>query len=222
MTSKRGKFLTFEGVDGAGKSSHIKPLVQRLENAGITVVVSREPGGTAVGEKLREIALHDKMHLESEALIMFASRREHIAQVIEPALARGDWIVSDRFTDSSFAYQVGGRGIPLFKLEALEHWTCGALQPDRTFLFDVPPDVAASRMDGRELDKFEREKADFVVNVRTEYLRRASQYPERFRIIDSTVTLAEVEEAMRLEAEYLLSDFRDIKLRGVEAATRRT
>ncbi|HEX8788940.1 MAG TPA: dTMP kinase, partial [Telluria sp.] len=120
MNGKRGRFITFEGIDGAGKSTHIGFVTDYLKDAGLTVVSSREPGGTALGEKLRELLLHEKMDLETEALLMFASRREHIAQVIEPALAQGDWVLSDRFTDASFAYQGGGRGLPLAKLEALE------------------------------------------------------------------------------------------------------
>jgi dTMP kinase len=124
-------------------------------------VSSREPGGTPLGEKLRDLVLHEKMHLETEALLMFASRREHIAQVIEPALERR-WVISDRFTDSSFAYQGGGRGLPLAKLDALEQWVHPDLQPDLTFLFDVPLDVRARLDATRELDKFEQEKADFL------------------------------------------------------------
>jgi dTMP kinase len=133
------------------------------------------------------------MHLETEALLMFAARREHIAQVIEPALARGDWVVSDRFTDASFAYQGGGRGMDLKKLEALEQWVHPALQPDLTLLFDVPLEVARARLDAsRTLDKFEQEKAGFFAATREQYLRRAEQYPGRFRIIDSTRSIADI------------------------------
>jgi dTMP kinase len=152
------------------------------------VVATREPGGTDLGERLRELVLHHKMHLETEALLMFASRREHLAQVIEPALERGDWVISDRFTDATFAYQGGGRKLALDKLESLEQWVHPHLQPDLTLLFDVPLEVARARLDAeRTLDKFEQEKADFFANTRAEYLRRAAQFPQRFRIIDSTV-----------------------------------
>lgn len=182
-----GKFITFEGIDGAGKSTHIDFVVGWLTSHGKTVVSSREPGGTAVGEKLRDMLLHEKMHLETEALLMFASRREHLAQVIEPALARGDWVISDRFTDASFAYQGGGRGLARAKMEALEQWVHPHLQPDLTLLFDVPLDVARARLDAtRTLDKFEQEQATFFAACRGEYLRRAAQFPERMVVIDST------------------------------------
>lgn len=201
MTQQRGKFITFEGIDGAGKSTHIAFVSAHIERAGIALVSSREPGGTPIGEKLRDLVLHEKMHLETEALLMFASRREHIAQVIEPALASGAWALSDRFTDASFAYQGGGRGLSLAKLDALEQWVHPGLQPDLTFLFDVPLDVARARLDAtRDLDKFEQEKADFFAATRKEYLRRAAQFPQRFRIIDSTRSI----EAIQLELAGIL------------------
>ncbi len=189
-----GKFITFEGIDGAGKSTHIAFVVALLQARGKTVVSSREPGGTALGERLRELVLHEKMHLETEALLMFASRREHLAQVIEPALARGDWVVSDRFTDASFAYQGGGRGLDRAKLDALEQWVHPQRQPDLTLLFDVPLDVARARLDAtRTLDKFEQEQADFFAACRAEYLRRAAQFPERVVVIDSTRSIADIQ-----------------------------
>ncbi|MDR7048891.1 dTMP kinase [Duganella sp. 3397] len=188
------KFITFEGIDGAGKSTHIAFVSKYLQDRSIDLVSSREPGGTQLGEKLRDLVLHETMHLETEALLMFASRREHIAQVIAPALARGAWVISDRFTDASFAYQGGGRGMDLAKLDALEQWVHPHLQPDLTLLFDVPLDVARARLDAtRTLDKFEQEKTDFFAATRNEYLRRAAQFPQRFRLIDSTRTIAEIE-----------------------------
>lgn len=194
MTQQRGKFITFEGIDGAGKSTHIAFVSAYIAQRGIELVSSREPGGTPLGEKLRDLVLHETMHLETEALLMFASRREHLAQVIEPALQRGAWALSDRFTDASFAYQGGGRGLSLAKLEALEQWVHPHLQPDVTFLFDVPLDVARARLDAtRDLDKFEQEKADFFAAARNEYLRRAAQFPQRFRIIDSTRSIADIQ-----------------------------
>ncbi|QJD93138.1 dTMP kinase [Duganella dendranthematis] len=190
-----GKFITFEGIDGAGKSTHIAFVSDYIKQRGVELVSSREPGGTPLGEKLREIVLHEKMHLETEALLVFASRREHLAQVIEPALARGAWVISDRFTDSSFAYQGGGRGMSLAKLDALEQWVHPERQPDLTLLFDVPLDVARARLDAtRELDKFEQEKSDFFAATRTEYLRRAAEFPQRFRVIDSTRSIAEIQQ----------------------------
>lgn len=193
-----GKFITFEGIDGAGKSTHIAFVADLLKERGKSVVMTREPGGTPLGEKLRELLLHEKMHLETEALLMFAARREHLAQVIEPALARGDWVISDRFTDASFAYQGGGRKLGFDKLEALEKWVHPNLQPDLTLLFDVPLDVARARLDAtRELDKFEQEKADFFAATRDAYLRRAAQYSQRFRVIDSTMPMEAVRDVVR-------------------------
>lgn len=193
-----GKFITFEGIDGAGKSTHIPFVTELLRARGQSVVATREPGGTDLGERLRELVLHHKMHLETEALLMFASRREHLAQVIEPALARGDWVISDRFTDATFAYQGGGRKLALDKLDRLEQWVHPHLQPDLTLLFDVPLEVARARLDAeRTLDKFEQEKADFFANTRAEYLRRAAQFPQRFRLIDSTRPIAVIQEELR-------------------------
>ncbi|WUR15969.1 dTMP kinase [[Empedobacter] haloabium] len=205
MTVPRGKFITFEGIDGAGKSTHIRYCADLVAARGIELVSSREPGGTPLGEKLRELVLHEPMHLETEALLVFASRREHIAQVIEPALARGAWVISDRFTDASFAYQGGGRGLDLIKIETLANWVHPELWPDLTILFDVPLEVARARLDAtRELDKFEQEKADFFLAARNEYLRRAAQYPERFRVIDSTQTI----EAIRLQLAEIIGALR--------------
>ena len=189
-----GKFISFEGIDGAGKSTHIAFVADFLQTRGVRLVTSREPGGTVLGEKLRDLLLHEKMHLETEALLMFASRREHIAQVIAPALARGEWVISDRFTDASFAYQGGGRGLDLQKMETLEQWVHPDLQPDLTFLFDVPLEVARARLDAtRALDRFEQEQADFFSATRKEYLRRAAQFPQRFRVIDSTRSIAQTQ-----------------------------
>ena len=191
------KFITFEGIDGAGKSTHIAYVAGLLREAGHTVVTTREPGGTALGEALREILLHQPMHLETEALLMFAARREHLAQVIEPALARGDWVISDRFTDATFAYQGGGRGLALEKLLALESWVHPHLQPNLTLLFDVPLDVARARLAAsRTLDKFEQEQTDFFAATRAEYLHRAAQFPGRFRIIDATRAIGDVHKQL--------------------------
>jgi dTMP kinase len=200
-----GKFISFEGIDGAGKSTHIGFVADLLTARGKTVMASREPGGTSLGEKLRELVLHEKMHLETEALLMFASRREHMAQVIEPAMARGEWVISDRFTDASFAYQGGGRGLDRGKLETLEHWVHPNLQPDLTLLFDVPLEVARARLDAtRTLDKFEQEKADFFNACRNEYLRRAAQFPQRIAVIDSTRSIEETRARLTAVVEKLL------------------
>ena len=187
MTGNTGKFITFEGIDGAGKSTHIATVVDWLSARGLEVVSTREPGGTPLGEKLRELLLHEPMHLETEALLMFAARREHLALVIEPALARGAWVVCDRFSDATYAYQGGGRGLDKEKFAALERWVHGHLQPDLTFLFDLPPEVACERIarQGRELDRFEQERADFHLRVRQAYLERAVEAPQRIRVINA-------------------------------------
>lgn len=184
----RGKFITLEGLDGAGKSTHLIWLVETLRQRGLQVVQTREPGGTPLGEKLRALLLADPMHLETEALLMFAARREHLAQVIVPALDRGDWVVCDRFTDASFAYQGGGRGLSDSKLETLERWVQGDLQPDLTLMFDVSTEVARQRIGGmgRELDRFEQEQAAFFERVRAAYLSRAANSAGRMRVIDAS------------------------------------
>lgn len=191
----QGKFISFEGVDGAGKSTHVGTVAQYLRNQGLHVITTREPGGTPLGEKLREILLHEPMHLETEALLMFAARREHIAEVIQPAIDRGVWVISDRFTDASFAYQGGGRQLALDKLQVLEQWVHADLQPDLTLLFDVPLEVARERLSsGRALDKFEQEKDDFFQRVRKVYLMRAQAFSTRIQVIDSTRPMTEVSE----------------------------
>lgn len=197
----RGKFITFEGIDGAGKTTHLAWFRERLEakvgTTGRSVVMTREPGGTALGEALREILLHRSMDLETEALLMFAARREHLAEVIEPALTRGDWVVSDRFSDATFAYQGGGRGLPRDKLETLERWVQGGFQPDLTILFDVPPATASERRsNARDPDRFESESDAFFMRTRAEYLRRAEEAPYRFAIVDSTQSIAVIQNQL--------------------------
>jgi dTMP kinase len=194
-----GKFITFEGIDGAGKSTHIAWFAQQLEAKlapqGKKVVVTREPGGTPLGERLREVLLHERMHLETEALLMFASRREHIAEVIQPALDAGDWVISDRFTDATFAYQGGGRGLAIERLEALEQWVQQGLQPTRTILFDLAPEIAAARLaDARTPDKFEAESAQFFLRTRAEYLRRAAAEPGRFVVLNANRDRSDIQK----------------------------
>ncbi|TCS70851.1 thymidylate kinase [Sulfuritortus calidifontis] len=197
----RGLFITLEGVDGAGKSSHTDWLVEYFRQRGRIVRHTREPGGTPVGEKLREIVLHEPMHAETEALIMFASRREHLEQVILPALARGEVVICDRFTDASFAYQCGGRGLPEARLQILERWVHEATQPDLTLLFDVPDEVARARLAAaRSPDRFEREGRAFFERVRAAYLRRAEQNPQRIRVIDGSRSL----DAVRADLAQIL------------------
>lgn len=192
-----GKFITLEGMDGAGKSTHIPNIIATLQAAGHEVVSTREPGGTPLGEQLRELLLHENMHVETETLLMFAARREHIASVIAPALARGAYVLSDRFTDATYAYQAGAKGVAFEKIAQLEAWVQGSLQPDVTLLFDVPVEVSMQRLaNAREPDKFERENADFFHKIRQIYLQRAQQNPSRFRIIDANRPLVEVKQAV--------------------------
>jgi dTMP kinase len=197
MTSRTGRFITLEGIDGAGKSTHAAWLAARITACGRVVVATREPGGTPLGEKLRLLLLHEPMTRDSEALLMFAARREHLELVIRPALARGEWVLCDRFTDATYAYQGGGHGVPLARIRELERWIHGDCPPDVTFLFDVPTGVSrarldAARLEGRALDKFEREEGAFFARVRDAYLERAAAEPSRFRIVDSTRPMAVV------------------------------
>jgi dTMP kinase len=196
---KQGKFITLEGIDGAGKSTQLAWIAELLQRAGKRVVVTREPGGTALGEQLRALLLDKSitMHAETETLLMFAARREHLDKVIWPALAQDQWVLSDRFTDASFAYQSGGRGLDNAKLIILEQWVQGTLQPDLTLYFDVPAEVGQQRVSrGGVADRFEQEQADFFLRVRAAYLDRAQCFPDRIRIIDSNRSLPEVKAAV--------------------------
>ncbi|WP_153131897.1 dTMP kinase [Dechloromonas hortensis] len=194
----KGKFITFEGIDGAGKSSHVEWLAEWLRGQGKTVQVTREPGGTELGEKLRTLLLNDPMHLETETLLMFAARREHLAKLIEPALARGEWVVCDRFSDATYAYQGGGRGLDRSKFLALEHWVHAHVQPDLTLLFDLPLDVARERiaLASRVLDRFEQERAEFHERVRLAYLERAHANPSRIRVVDANNSLDNIRKTL--------------------------
>jgi len=193
----KAKFITFEGVDGAGKSTHLSWFAETLRAHGIDVLLTREPGGTLLGERLREILLNEPMHAETEALLMFAARREHIEQVIQPALERGTWVISDRFSDASFAYQGGGRGLDTGKLEQLEQWTHGGFQPDLTLLFDIPVEIARQRLSNNQsLDRFEQEQAVFFEKVRQAYLDRCTKSPQRFALIDAAQSLDQVKASL--------------------------
>ena len=194
----RGRFISFEGIDGAGKSTQHAWAVDYLRAQGRTVVATREPGGTPLGEKLRALLLSEPMHLETEALLMFAARREHVAEVIEPALARGDWVVCDRFVDASFAYQGGGRGLNWKKLESLADWVLGDLQPDLTLIFDAPVAIAQQRLHAATAnpDRFEQEQAAFFERVRVAYLRIAAENPGRVRLIDATQTPSHINKVL--------------------------
>jgi len=182
----KGKFITFEGVDGAGKSSHIDEVISFLELKKIAVVRTREPGGTKLGEKLRELLLHDEMDPETETLLMFAARKQHIAEIIKPALDKGIFVVSDRFTDATYAYQYGGKQVAYSKIEILESWVHPDLKADLTLLFDLPVEVSIDRLKkNRTPDKFEKESESFFNRLRNVYLDLARQHPNRYKIINA-------------------------------------
>ncbi len=201
-----GKFITLEGIDGAGKSSHLDFIASRIRAAGNAVVTTREPGGNPLAERLRDIVLNEKMQGDTETLLMFAARRENLAMVIEPALQRGEWVISDRFTDSSFAYQCGGRGLSTERMHTIEQWVHGHLQPDLTFLFDAPVAVARERLDRNtpDPDKFEREQQAFFTRVRDAYLARAQEFPQRIKVIDSARPLAAIQADLAAHLDALL------------------
>jgi dTMP kinase len=184
---RRGRFVTFEGIDGAGKSSHVDWYAQRLRDRGLDVVVTREPGGTPLAESIREWVLNRPMSMRTEALLVFAARQDHLDLLIRPALASGRWVVCDRFTDSTVAYQGAGRGMPLADIATLERWVHPDLQPDRTYLFDVDPRIAASRRAAaRSADRFEQQDVAFFERVRQGYLDRSAAAPSRFLRIDGS------------------------------------
>ncbi len=201
------KFITFEGIDGAGKSSHIAFVADELRAKKMDVITTREPGGTPLGEMIREIVLAQKMHGDTETLMVFASRREHLAMVIEPALQRGASVVCDRFTDSTYAYQCGGRGLDPRNVASLEQLVHGNLQPDLTFLFDAPIATARERLNKNTAgpDKFEREKNDFFTRVRDAYLVRAGQFPSRIKVIDSARSINEIRADLRAYLDALFA-----------------
>ncbi|HTQ76060.1 MAG TPA: dTMP kinase [Burkholderiales bacterium] len=191
-----GKFITLEGIDGAGKSTHVQRIADFLRAKGRFVVVTREPGGTPLGEKLRAVLLSQAMDIETETLLMFAARREHIVRVIAPALAEGRWVVSDRFTDATYAYQGSGGGLAKDRIAVLERWAQGSLSPDLTLLFDAPVDVALARLPRDRVDRFESESRSYFERVRAGYLERAAAEPGRMRIIDSKLPLSEVKKTV--------------------------
>ncbi|CAC9953094.1 Thymidylate kinase (EC 2.7.4.9) [uncultured Gammaproteobacteria bacterium] len=189
---KKGKFITIDGVEGAGKSTQISFICDYLQAKGINVILTREPGGTDLGEKIRELLLSTKtksMHSDSELLLMFAARNEHIHEKIIPALERGDWVLSDRFTDASYAYQGGGRGLDAERIEQLEQWVLQDFTPDMTLLLDIPVEQGMSRVESRgKKDRIELEAMDFFERVRQAYIARSEKYPERIKLIDSSRT----------------------------------
>ncbi len=200
-----GKFITLEGIEGAGKSSHLAFIESWLKSKGLIVVRTREPGGTPLGESIRQILLDHRntaMASDTELLLMFAARAQHLAELIKPALARGDWVLSDRFTDATYAYQGSGRAISSERIGVLENWVQGTLRPDLTILLDVPVDVGLQRAAERgEKDRFEREQAEFFARVREGYLSLARSTPGRYRVVDASCPLADVQDQIRITLE---------------------
>lgn len=192
------KFITLEGVDGAGKSTHLDWIAGRIEAAGKSVLVTREPGGTPLGEELRKLLLAQPMHLETETLLMFAARCEHLRRVILPALAADTWVLCDRFTDATFAYQGAGRGLEPDRIEILEHWVQQGLQPDLTLVFDVSIEEARRRRMAASAapDRFEQEGQEFFARVRSGYLARAERYPQRISLIDASKSVDDIRKIL--------------------------
>jgi len=207
---KLGKFLTLEGGEGAGKSTQMAYVETALKNAGKTVRVTREPGGTELSEAIRHLLLDHRqtsMCDDTELLLMFAARAQHIAELIKPALERGEWVLCDRFTDATYAYQGGGRGIDMARIAMLEDWVQGDLRPDLTLLLDIPVETGLTRAGKRgELDRFEREKRDFFERVREAYLDLANQHPSRYRIIDASQSISQVQEQINGILESVLGE----------------
>ena len=200
-----GKFITLEGVDGAGKTSHIEFIKKYLTNLKFDFIMTREPGGTELGERLREILLHDEMTPKTETILMFAARNEHIEKVIRPGLTSGAIVISDRFTDASYAYQSGGKGVEDEEIDVLKDLVQKNLQPDLTFLFDLPVEVSIKRLKKtRKLDKFEKEEKDFHENVRKKYLMIAKNNPKRFSVLNSEKSIDEIQSQIKIKLDELL------------------
>lgn len=200
-----GKFITLEGVDGAGKTSHIEFIKEYLTNLKLDFIMTREPGGTELGERLREILLHDEMTPKTETILMFAARNEHIEKVIRPGLTSGAIVISDRFTDASYAYQSGGKGVEDEEIDVLKDLVQKNLQPDLTFLFDLPVEVSIKRLKKtRKLDKFEKEEKDFHENVRKKYLMIAKNNPKRFSVLNSEKSIDEIQSQIKIKLNELL------------------
>ena len=200
-----GKFITLEGVDGAGKTSHMEFIKEYLTNLKFDFIMTREPGGTELGEKLREILLHDEMTPKTETILMFAARNEHIEKVIRPGLTSGAIVISDRFTDASYAYQSGGKCVEDEAIDVLKDLVQKNLQPDLTFLFDLPVEVSIKRLKKtRKLDKFEKEEKDFHENVRKKYLMIAKNNPKRFSVLNSEKSIDEIQSQIKIKLDELL------------------
>ena len=203
--SNLGKFITLEGVDGAGKTTHIEFIKNYLSDLNINYVMTREPGGTALGEKLRDILLHDEMNPQTETMLMFAARNEHIDKIIRPNLIKGAVVISDRFTDATYAYQAGGKGVKDEKIDILKKWVQEDLRPDLTFLFDLPVEVSIERINKtRKLDKFEREDKSFHKKIREKYLTLVEASPERFCVLNSQASIEKIQNQIKLKLDEVI------------------
>ena len=203
--SNLGKFITLEGVDGAGKTTHIEFIKNYLSELNINYVMTREPGGTALGEKLRDILLHDEMNPQTETMLMFAARNEHIDKVIRPNLIKGAVVISDRFTDATYAYQAGGKGVKDEKIDILKKWVQEDLRPDLTFLFDLSVEVSIERLNKtRKLDKFEREDKSFHKKIREKYLTLVEASPERFCVLNSEASIEKIQNQIKLKLDEVI------------------
>ena len=203
--SNLGKFITLEGVDGAGKTTHIEFIKNYLSDLNINYVMTREPGGTALGEKLRDILLHDEMNPQTETMLMFAARNEHIDKVIRPNLMKGTIVISDSFTDATYAYQAGGKGVKDEKIDILKKWVQEGLRPDLTFLFDLSVEVSIERLNKtRKLDKFEREDKSFHKKIREKYLTLVEAAPERFCVLNSEASIEKIQNQIKLKLDKVI------------------
>ena len=198
---QKGKFITIDGVEGAGKSTQIQFICDYLAEKGIDVVLTREPGGTDIGEKIRHLLLSKEtgnMHADTELMLMFAARCEHVHNKIIPELAQGKWVLSDRFSDSSYAYQGGGRGLDIKRIEQLDEWSMQGFAPDMTLLLDVPVELGMSRVESRgEKDRIENEQLDFFERVRQAYIDRSNAFPDRIKLIDSSQSVEHTSAQIR-------------------------
>jgi dTMP kinase len=205
-----GKFITIEGTEGAGKSTNLEFIQEYLEKKQVDFITTREPGGTPIAEKIRDLLL-DKSNKslchDAELLLMFAARAQHINELILPALKRGQWVISDRFTDATYAYQGGGRGLQWYKIEQLENFVQGDLRPDATILLDIPVELGMERVRGRgETDRFEEETMAFFERIRAAYLKLADDFPDRFHVVDTRPELAQVKQQLQAVLDRLTAD----------------
>ena len=203
-----GHFVSFEGVEGVGKSTVIRHITHWLKEQGVHVVKTREPGGTPLANKMRKLLLentHEKLTIPAEVMLMFASRSQHVENLIKPEIARGSWVISDRYVDSSYAYQSGGRGVPYEYIELLDKWICADVQPERVILLDLPVAVSRSRIRNRAPDRIEKEKCAFFEQVREVFMTRAAQYPDRFRVVSADQPLSSVVDNVKKILLELLS-----------------